>query len=194
MSDAPEGDGWWELAGKWYPPEKHPDYSPISPPATEHDLTSAQAAPSRTWFPIGAAVAGVLAGLVIVGAVVAWRSHASGGKKAPPPAAVPATHDLSGQLTVPNRCESLSDSGYSDISQGTPVVVTDQTGKTIGEGLLEAGSAPLADSFECQFDFSVSSLPRAQVYNIQVSHRGQLGYTYAQMVDNTWFVKLTLGG
>ena len=36
MSDAPEDDGWWQASnGKWYPPEKHPDY--VAPEGVEHD-------------------------------------------------------------------------------------------------------------------------------------------------------------
>lgn len=32
MSDASQGYGWWQAAdGKWYPPEAHPDYRPVSP-------------------------------------------------------------------------------------------------------------------------------------------------------------------
>jgi hypothetical protein len=34
MSDVSQGPGWWIAAdGKWYPPERHPDYRPQGPPA-----------------------------------------------------------------------------------------------------------------------------------------------------------------
>ena len=33
MTDAPLGDGWWKAVdGKWYPPERHPDYVVPAPP------------------------------------------------------------------------------------------------------------------------------------------------------------------
>ena len=42
MSDAPQGLGWFEAVdGKWYPPERHPDYRPPQPPGT--DAATAQA-------------------------------------------------------------------------------------------------------------------------------------------------------
>ncbi len=34
MSDSSQGEGWWQASdGKWYPPEKHPDYKPPPPDA-----------------------------------------------------------------------------------------------------------------------------------------------------------------
>ena len=36
MSDAPQGEGWWEASNsKWYPPEDHPDYVVTRPPPPE---------------------------------------------------------------------------------------------------------------------------------------------------------------
>lgn len=33
MTDAPQGDGWWQASdGLWYAPETHPDYMPPAPP------------------------------------------------------------------------------------------------------------------------------------------------------------------
>ena len=33
MSDLSQGPGWWQASdGKWYPPERHPDYRPPPPP------------------------------------------------------------------------------------------------------------------------------------------------------------------
>jgi hypothetical protein len=35
MSDTSQGPGWWLATdGNWYPPERHPDYTPTSDAAT----------------------------------------------------------------------------------------------------------------------------------------------------------------
>jgi hypothetical protein len=80
MSDVSQGDGWWEASdGKWYPPERHPDYTaPTQGPAPamptpqpplvtsssiqQEPLESPQTAPSAFAAPLAAS--GLLPGSV----------------------------------------------------------------------------------------------------------------------------------
>ena len=60
----------------------------------------------------------------------------------------------------------------------------------IGTGSLDVGV--ITDS-GCQFAFTIGSVPRAKFYQIEVGRRGQVRYSYDQMVGTRWSVSLTLG-
>lgn len=85
--------------------------------------------------------------------------------------------------------------GYDDITEGTPVVVTDQGGTAIATGELGTGSAAVDSATgratQCVFGFEVSSVPDRPFYGITVSHRGTQTYSASQV--RTGGVSLTLG-
>ncbi|MHB8264224.1 MAG: hypothetical protein ACYDGY_10875 [Acidimicrobiales bacterium] len=47
MSDVSQGAGWWQASdGKWYPPERHPNYQPSAPPPPAGSPQGASSVPS----------------------------------------------------------------------------------------------------------------------------------------------------
>lgn len=88
------------------------------------------------------------------------------------------------------------DGGYSDIKPGASVVVTNETGTTIGVGVLDSATATIhgkgrnARAESCDFTFSVENVPvSAKFYGIEVSHRGVVQFTPSQIGE----IHLTLG-
>lgn len=81
--------------------------------------------------------------------------------------------------------------GYSDIAQGTEVIVEDESGKTLATSQFGDGTY---DGSVCVFDFTFSGVPKAAFYRVhQSGNRGVLQYSYNDMVTNHWSVHLTLG-
>lgn len=80
------------------------------------------------------------------------------------------------------------DGGYSDISAGTQVVVTDAAGATIGIGSLANGENETAG---CTFAFRVEGVPAGHdFYGIAIGKRGNIKYTPEQLTKP---VELSLG-
>lgn len=108
-----------------------------------------------------------------------------------------AAHDISGSLDL-SGSDSFStsgancsgDGGYSDIDEGAQVTVKDQAGALIATGALKAG---VADGSTCTFPFTVKAVPDATFYSVEVSHRGALNYSSAQMKSANWNLAFTLG-
>jgi len=79
--------------------------------------------------------------------------------------------------------------GYSDISNGAQVIVTDAEGKTVALGKI-------ADGFNgypgrCRFKVVVKGVPKgSNFYGIEVTHRGRVQFT---AVDIAKQVELSLG-
>jgi hypothetical protein len=86
-------------------------------------------------------------------------------------------------------CEGKS--GYDDIQPGATVTVSNESGTTIATGTLGNGVTTDVD-WQCRFVFSISSVPVAKFYKIEVSHRGQVTYSHADMTSQNWDVTLTL--
>jgi hypothetical protein len=85
--------------------------------------------------------------------------------------------------------------GYDDIQGGAQVVVTDQTGSIIATGSLAPGTPVEAGAaYLCQFAFTVSVPNDRDFYSIEVSHRGKLTYSLAEMESVGWSVEFELGG
>lgn len=90
---------------------------------------------------------------------------------------------VDGTVTVADAGKGFSDTGcrgtggYSDLAEGTPVAISDASGKTIAIGRLETGRVSGAD---CVFPFHVS-VPRSDFYGIEVSHRGVVKYSRAEV-------------
>ena len=119
-----------------------------------------------------------------------------------------ATHKIEGSLvlidgTLDQNC--LPGGGYSDIQPlVTQVTVSDQTGKVIGLGKLNSGtfSEPSLDvtrvggplwQKSCRFPFTIEHVPEVEFYGIEVSHRGTIRKSLAEMKNDSWKVGLTLG-
>ncbi|WP_256793258.1 hypothetical protein [Terrabacter sp. Ter38] len=106
------------------------------------------------------------------------------------------SHTLMGDLTLRASSDlSPGDScsgqgGYSDIHDGTQVVVEDETGKTLATSALGPGTF---DGTSCVFSFSLAEVPKAAYYRVEGAHRGVLQYSYQDMVSANWSVHLTLG-
>ena len=88
--------------------------------------------------------------------------------------------------------------GYSDIREGTSVVVRNAEGRIVGTGQLAAGeligrngSTKAGD--ECQFAIEVAGVPVSHFYEIEVSHRGAQTFSRAELDSADWQVHLRLG-
>jgi hypothetical protein len=94
-------------------------------------------------------------------------------------------HDGFGADGVP--CSG--DGGYSDIAEGTQVVISDESSKTLAVGVLKAGRRD--SNGRCKFPFEVLRVPTGQsFYGIEVSHRGRLQYSESQIRQG---LQLSLG-
>jgi hypothetical protein len=123
-----------------------------------------------------------------------------GGEKETPAATTTTVerHNLSGSLELTDKdgtteapddgCQGTS--GYDDIRLGTDVVVSDPSNRVIGTSRLGDGHWT---GDNCIFRFVVSDLPRVDFYKVEVSHRGQLTYSYQELANNNWTVEAELG-
>ncbi len=110
----------------------------------------------------------------------------------------PSTLTVTGKLIVKGDYPAVqvdgimcgTGGGYTDIREGAQVVVTDESAKTIALGRLGKG-AWANTTAECIFFFTVTGVPTGlQFYGIEVSHRGRLQYTAAQLATP---LALTIG-
>lgn len=90
----------------------------------------------------------------------------------------------------------LGSSGFKDISGGAAVTVYDASGKVIAvanttDGLWTDMPTNHGDG-TCIFQFTVKNVPASDFYGIEVSHRGQVRYSAADLSDINWAPKLTL--
>lgn len=76
----------------------------------------------------------------------------------------------------PSECHGAG--AYADVTAGATVEITDGAGKTIALGKLGPGKT--VNVSQCQFAFAVDA-PRSDIYGIQVSRRGVLKYTRAEV-------------
>jgi hypothetical protein len=144
---------------------------------------------------------------VAVPMVAALVAGCTGKAPAPRPApepAVPRVHRLDGRYTVHGifkhrnygaPCKA-ADAGYADIHPGTPVVVRDTSGAVVGSATLGAGSLrqqPLRGrDDDCLFQFSLTVPDRAE-YRIEVSIRGAVAFSKADLERARWTANLTIG-
>jgi hypothetical protein len=98
---------------------------------------------------------------------------------------------LTDSATADANC--VGQGGYSDIGPGTTVILTNETGKILGSSALASGVAD-ADTGTCTYAFTIPDVPTDQAqYAIQVSHRGQVANSKADMVGDGWTFALNLG-
>lgn len=83
--------------------------------------------------------------------------------------------DGSGISSSDGECSGAG--GYSDISEGTDVVVKDATGRLLAAGELAAGVPEEESGRICSFKFEVPDVPRGEgPYTVEVSHRGDVAF------------------
>jgi hypothetical protein len=139
-------------------------------------------------------------------AVVALSALVAGctGKAPAPRPAVPHVHRLDGNYTVHGIFRHrnygapclAADAGYADIHAGTPVVVRDKSGAVVGSATLGDGTLhqqPLRGrDDDCRFRFSLTLPDRAE-YRIEVSTRGVVAFSQADLERAHWTANLTIG-
>ena len=117
-------------------------------------------------------------------------------------AALPASaddgHTVKGYLSLQDSavfagkaCQGVG--GYTDLGQGTPVVIRDGDGDIIGTGHFAAGRGAgggklgaLRAPSACVFEFTVKHVPDTDTYLLEVSHRGRVVYTHRELEANNW--------
>lgn len=166
------------------------------PPASD-DTTSERPTPrpprSRgvfvPWWAFAAAI------VVMIGAAGIGIGIRSGGGSSSTPKVSTQPHGkstitLTGALELDNGTSGFDDTnftstdgncngtgGYTDLAAGTSITVYDNTGAVISVGNLSAGS-DTGDA--CIFAWSIPNVPKSNFYKVEISHRGQLTYSYAQ--------------
>ena len=143
---------------------------------------------------------------VMVLAVVVLAALAAGctGKAPASKPAVPQVHRLDGNYTVHGIFRHrnygapcvAADAGYADIHAGTPVLVRDKSGAVVGSATLGDGTLrqqPLRGrDDDCLFRFSLTVPERAE-YRIEVSRRGAVAFSQADLERSHWTANLTIG-
>lgn len=133
------------------------------------------------WLSIGVVIA-FFAVIVLVIVVIA----SSGGED---------THTVEGTYTLIDSdadfsSRSCSGSGeFADISEGTQVKVRDASGKLLATGELARSRG--AGSM-CIFRFTVTDVPDAELYALEVGRRGEIRYPRKEMENMNWTVDLFL--
>lgn len=176
MSDVQQEPDWWLGGdGKWYPPVA----------AAEPDAAEAEKKPrSRRRL--------VVIGLLVVLAAAggAFLLLGGGGKH----------QDIVGAFTLKDTDNGFGGAngrpchgtgGYSDIQEGTQITLSDGNGKVIGTSALESGK--VTGPSECDFVFTIKNVPKVDFYKLEISHRGQLSYSYSDLQSTGFLVFPTLG-
>jgi hypothetical protein len=84
--------------------------------------------------------------------------------------------------------------GYSDLTAGGAVTVKNESGTVIATGSLDQGvSDATYPTVVCHFSFTISNLPDAKFYSIEVTHRGTLTYSRDQLKSDGWKVEASIG-
>ncbi len=87
-------------------------------------------------------------------------------------------------------CPGGPGGGYSDLTEGAQVVVTDASGTTVAFGSLADGTISGAGF---TFTFSVPNVPALDIYGIKLTHRGTLQYSFDELQQQDWDISLTVG-
>lgn len=142
--------------------------------------------------------------MVIAVVVLAPLVAGCSGRAPTPGPPVPQVHQLAGNYTVHGIFRhrnygapcSAADAGYADIHAGTPVVVRDESAAvvgsaTLGDGILRKQPLRGRDD-DCLFRFSLTVPDRAD-YKIEVSNRGVVAFSRADLERARWTANLTIG-
>lgn len=116
----------------------------------------------------------------------------------PTPEPTPSTSELTVSLDlkdpgtwVEGELECAGEGGYDDIQEASQVVVRDGAGAVLATADLGIGLHILPDT--CSFITKIPDVPLVPFYAVEISHRGELVYSRAEMEAKGWSVHLTLG-
>ena len=110
----------------------------------------------------------------------------------------PDTYTITGAIVLRDSTsverdgdECYGTGGFSDMRVGTGATVRDGSGTVIGTGRIITASEWSPGT--CEFTFEITGLPRSDFYVLEVSHRGELVYSFEEIEDLGWYVGLSLG-
>jgi len=111
--------------------------------------------------------------------------------------AKPPEYTITGTFTLTSGTEGTTQDchghgGYDDIQPYLDVIVRSGDGEILAKGSLGTGNLQ-SGSNDCVFPIAVAGVPKADFYSIEVGHRGELTYSFAEMVAMSWTVAFTLG-
>lgn len=152
------------------------------PPTAPHGFAPQRQRPKLwPWLLVGALTIVVITGLVFV---------ATNGDKGTPTRSAATLQDftVTGTFTLYDygsidhgSATCWGTGGYSDIAAGAQVRISNASGKIVAVGELEPSSYQTG---ECEFSFEVTSVPKGEkYYEIEISHRGALTYSEAEMQE-----------
>lgn len=103
------------------------------------------------------------------------------------------TADSDGVTVDAGTCAGTG--GYSDIDSGTSVVLTNEDGTVIDTTSLLPGTPknPGDANVTCDFTFTFGPIPKAKFYSVEVSHRGKITESAAELKANDYIFDVTLG-
>jgi hypothetical protein len=141
-------------------------------------------------------VAGVGIALVVtlaVGGIYAWLQ--SGGGK--PPFVGPAKTSVAGEFVLTDSDTAgagcIGQGGYTDITPGVSVILTNQDNKILGSSTLGTGVVD-SSAGTCTYSFTIPDVPEDQSqYAIEVSHRGKVVNSKSELSANGWKFGLSMG-
>lgn len=145
--------------------------------------------PRRKGLPPVAIVALTLGAVLVLGVTAALIYAGT----RPQPITVAGSVTIKSNIDGGKTCQGTG--GFDDIRAGTSVVIHDSAGKTVATGQLDEGvGSDLATSqiaLTCRFPFTVQDVPHQKFYGVEVSHRGIVQFTAAQVGDGP--IALSLG-
>lgn len=137
------------------------------------------------------------ASLLLIAALLVAGCGGPAATIAPTAAPTAEVYTLTGTFTLKSSSNAGSNldchgtGGFDDIKGGLDVVVRDQSHTILAASTLGPGKKNVGAT-ECAFAFTVPNVPRATFYSVAVGHRGELTYSFAEMVSNGWVVAFTL--
>ena len=171
---------WSGATGAAADPREDPLRQDLTPTVNDDDPVKSDHAGGSRRLGIGAVTAALLAGAAYLVFGVGTEAHTLNGD---------LSLSATGTLSPGDACTGSG--GYSDVHEGTQVIVEDENGKTLATSALGPGNY---DGQSCVFTFRLSDVPKAAFYRVhQSGNRGVLQYSYQDLVGADWSVHLTLG-
>jgi len=128
---------------------------------------------------------------VAVVAVAAAAAMASGSAESHTVTGSIELHSSSSSyLSEGESCSGVG--GYSDMNEGAQVTLRNGKDESLAIGQLGSGVYD-STSRACVFKYTLTNVPKEDFYRVQVSHRGELEYSYDDMQANGWDIQSTLG-
>lgn len=83
-------------------------------------------------------------------------------------------------------------SGYNDVSAGSSVLLSSDTGKTLGTGTLSVSNS--YGSSGCLYTATITGVPKDEsFYHLKLGHRSDLVYSQSDLSAANWKMETTLG-